>query len=81
LDLCRLNSMSFSDVLKQIETDMKDKEQSSETRIRVNMHNTLTVKFLDLMTSYQEAQVMQQALWQFVQTTAVNVEDIQRQEC
>jgi hypothetical protein len=29
---------------------------SSEARIRNNMHNTLTVKFLDLVTSYQEAQ-------------------------
>lgn len=46
------------DGLKKIEADTaKSKDASSETRIRVNMHNTLTVKFLDLMTTYQEAQV------------------------
>lgn len=47
-----------ADGLKKIETDMNaQKDASSETRIRVNMHNTLTVKFMDLMTTYQEAQV------------------------
>ena len=56
-----------ADGLKKIETDAKAaKEMSSETRIRVNMHNTLTVKFLDLMTTYQEAQVRVFCLFLFL---------------
>mmetsp|Transcript_610 Transcript_610/g.879 ORF Transcript_610/g.879 Transcript_610/m.879 type:complete len:293 (+) Transcript_610:27-905(+) len=44
------------DALKKMESENKTQGESSESRIRVNMHNTLTVKFLDLMTQYQEAQ-------------------------
>jgi len=48
------------DALQEMQTENEKLEKkeagSSEARIRTNMHNTLTVKFLDLVTSYQEAQ-------------------------
>lgn len=44
------------DALQEMQAENAKSSGSSEARIRNNMHNTLTVKFLDLVTSYQEAQ-------------------------
>jgi syntaxin 1B/2/3 len=44
------------DGLQEMQNANAKASGSSEARIRNNMHNTLTVKFLDLVTSYQEAQ-------------------------
>ena len=47
---------SVRDALKKMGEQNAKESGSSENRIRSNMHNTLTVKFLDLATSYQEVQ-------------------------
>mmetsp|Transcript_13304 Transcript_13304/g.34876 ORF Transcript_13304/g.34876 Transcript_13304/m.34876 type:complete len:254 (+) Transcript_13304:276-1037(+) len=61
MDEVQQNSVEIRTKLKQMDKDNKQYLQtgdasSSESRIRINMHGTLTRKFVDLMSNYQEVQ-------------------------
>merc|ERR1712146_710522 len=45
-----------SEALKAMDADNKQHSGSSDARMRTNIHNALSAKFLEHMTAYQEAQ-------------------------
>jgi len=60
IDSTNLAAADLRKILKEIDTENKQLEKSAkgtaQYRIRTNMHQTLTRKFLDLMQEYQEVQ-------------------------